>query len=103
MGGIERAGEVTIVPKVPDAVTVPILFQGVLRMRVAECPRQRFRRSGNHDKMNVIGHQTPSEDAQVMAAGVSAKYLDVADTILIGEEDVLPIVAALSDVMRGAR
>jgi hypothetical protein len=53
--------------------------------------------------MNVIGHQTPSEDAQVMAAGVSAKYLDVADTILIGEEDVLPIVAALSDVMRGAR
>ena len=72
-------------------------------MRVAKCPRQRFRRSGNHDKMNVIGHQTPSEDAEVMAAGVSAKYLDIADTVLIGEEDVLPIIASLSDVMRDTR
>ena len=35
-----------------------------------------------------------------MAAGVSAKYMYIADTVLIGKEDVLPIVAALGDVMR---
>jgi hypothetical protein len=38
-----------------------------------------------------------------MAAGVSAKYLYIADTVLIAEEDVLPIVAALRNVMRDAR
>ena len=72
-------------------------------MRVAKCPRQRFRRSGNHDKMYVIGHQTPSEDAEIMAPGVLAKYLDIADTVLIGEEYVLPIIASLRDVMRDTR
>ncbi len=72
-------------------------------MRVAKCPRQRFRGSGKHDKMHVIGHQTPSENAEVMAVGLSAKYLDIADTVLIGEEDVLPIVASLRDVMRDTR
>jgi hypothetical protein len=70
---------------------------------LTERERQRFRGPRNHDKMYVIGHQTPSEDAEVMAAGVSAKYLDVADTVLIGEEDVLPIIASLRDVMRYAR
>ena len=38
-----------------------------------------------------------------MAAGVSAKYLYIADTVLIGEEDVLPIIASLRDVMRYTR
>jgi hypothetical protein len=53
--------------------------------------------------MNVIGHQAPSEDAQVMAVGMSPKYPDIADTVLIGEEDVLPIIAALGNVMRYTR
>ena len=52
--------------------------------------------------MNVIGHQTPSENADITAVGMFAKYLKIADTILVGEEDVLPIVAALGDVMCGA-
>jgi hypothetical protein len=53
--------------------------------------------------MNVIGHQAPSEDADITATGMFAKYLKIADTILVGKEDVLPIVAALGDVVRGAR
>jgi len=101
--GIESAGKITIVPKVPHAVTIPILLQGVLRMRVAKCPRQRFRRSGNRDQMNVIGHKAPSKNADIAAPGMVAKYLKIADSVLIGEEDVLPIVAALGNVMRSAR
>ena len=103
MGGIERAGKITIVPKVPNAVPVAIQFQGVLRVCVAERECQRFRGSGNRDKVNVVGHQAPSEDADIAAVGMFAKYLKIADTILVGEEDVLPIVAALRNVMRGAR
>ena len=89
-------------PKVPNTVTVAIQFQGVLRVCLAERKCQRFRASGNHDKMNVIGHQAPSEDAYITAAGMLAKYLKIADTVLIGEEDILAVVAALGDVMRGA-
>ena len=37
-----------------------------------------------------------------MVARVVAKDLDIADSVLIGEENVLPIVAALRNVMRHA-
>ena len=50
--------------------------------------------------MNVIAHQAPSEDADIMPPRVFAKYLEVADSVLFGKEDVLPIVAALCNVMR---
>jgi len=36
MGGIERAGKIPIMPKVPNTVTVAIQFQGVLRVCVGE-------------------------------------------------------------------
>ena len=72
-------------------------------MCLAERKRQRFRRFRNRDQVNVVGHQTPSEDADITAVGMFAKYLKIADTVLVGEEDVLPIVAALRNVMRGAR
>ena len=47
--------------------------------------------------------KTSSEDANIMAAQLFAKHPDVEDSVLIGEEDVLPIVAPLRDVMRHAR
>jgi hypothetical protein len=51
----------------------------------------------------VIAHQAPSEEADVAAEGLLAKNLKIPDSILIGEEDVLPIIASLSDMMCGAR
>jgi len=68
-------------------------------MCVAKCLCQRFRRSGNRDKMNVIGHEAPGDDTDIVAR-VLAKDLDVTDSVLIGEEDILSIVAALGDMMR---
>ena len=87
-------------PEMPVTPLEPVLFQRVLRVRLTERECQRFRGSRNHDKMNVIGHEAPGEDPDVMAAGVITKDLDVADSVLIGEENVLPIVAALGNVMR---
>jgi hypothetical protein len=49
--------------------------------------------------MNVVGHQAPSQNARLMANGVFSQHLKVPDPILIGEENVLAIVAALRDVM----
>jgi hypothetical protein len=50
----------------------------------------------------VIGHQTPSEDADIIAPGVVAEHVQIADPVLIREENGLPIVAALGYVMSGA-
>jgi len=51
----------------------------------------------------MIGHQAPAEDADIMAEQAFLKYLKVADSILIGVEDCLPIVAALGNMVRCAR
>jgi hypothetical protein len=82
---------------------LPVLFQAVLRVRLTERQCKRFHTSRDRDEMDVIAHQAPSEDADVMAARVFAKHLEVADSVLFGEENVLPIVAALRNVMRNAR
>lgn len=87
-------------PEMPGAALVPVLFQRILGVRLTERQCQGFWSSWDRDEMNVIAHQAPSEDAGVLAARVSAKHLEVADSVLIGEENVLPIVAALRDVMR---
>jgi len=50
--------------------------------------------------MNVIGHEAPCEETDALAARVLVKDLDVTDSVLIGEKDVLSVVAALRDVMR---
>jgi hypothetical protein len=103
MVGFKGAGEETTLPEMSAAVLVAVLFPRVLRVRLTERERQRFRASWNRDEMNVIGHQAPSEDTDVLAARVFVKHLEVADSVLFGEENVLPIVAALRNVMRHAR
>src|SRR5579862_8374528 len=87
----------------PGAALVPVLFQRVLRVCLTERECQRFRDAWDRDKMNVIAHQAPSEDADVVATRVFAKHLEVADSVLFGEENVLPMVTALRNVMRHPR
>ena len=71
-------------------------------MRLPKAKRQGFRDSRNRDQVDVIGHQAPSEDADVIPPGVVAEHVKIADPVLVREENGLPIVAALSYVMSGA-
>jgi hypothetical protein len=50
--------------------------------------------------MDVIRHQAPSQNADVVPEGVLAKQLKIAYAVPIGEENVLPVVPSLGDVMR---
>lgn len=54
----------------------------------------------NGDKVNVIGHQAPPENAETMTLRLDMQKLQIAGAILIGKEDVLPVVAALGDVVQ---
>ena len=46
----------------------------------------------NGDKVNVIGHQAPSENTEAVTLRLDVQKLQIADAILIGKEDVLPVV-----------
>ena len=49
--------------------------------------------------MDVVGHQTPSQDAKFIAEAAFAQKLKIMEAVLVGEEDVLAVIAALSYMM----
>ena len=82
----------------PDAPLLAILFQRILRVGLSQGQRQRIRGRGNQDKMNVVGHQTPSQHSCLVPERVELQHFEISKMVLIGEEDVLAVVAALGDV-----
>jgi hypothetical protein len=100
---VQWTREETILPEVPDPAPVSVLFHGILRMRLTQGARQRFSGSGNRYQVDMIGHQAPSQDSQVITTRVVTKHLDVVDSVFFRKENGLPIVAALRNVMRHSR
>jgi hypothetical protein len=72
----------------PTPVLLPVQFQRVARVRLAERERHRFRGTWNRYQMNVIGHQAPAKNAQVMTERMFTKYGKVADSVCVGEKYV---------------
>ena len=100
MGGFQRAGEEPVLPHVPHPLLLAILLERILGMGVSE--RQSDGRSviGNNDQMNVIGHEAPGQEAQTMAGRVLLEEFQVAQAITVGKENVFPVIASLSNVVR---
>jgi hypothetical protein len=48
----------------------------------------------------MVGHEAPTEDSEVVLLGVLMEQVEVAGAVLVGEEDMLAVVAPLGDVMR---
>ena len=69
-------------------------------MRLAQGQRHRLSMAGDANKVNVIVHQAPSQDPQIVPLRMFAQDFEVAMAVLIGEEYDLPVVPALRDVMR---
>jgi len=55
------------------------------------------------DKVHVIAHQAVSQQFQAEPLGLFRKDVEVGPSVVIDEEDVLLVVAALDDVMRDSR
>ena len=57
----------------------------------------------NRDQMRVVGHQAIADDCHAGGFAPLAEQVEIHPAVVIDEEDILPIVAALRDVMRAMR
>ncbi len=71
-------------------------------MRLSQSLGQRVGPARNRHDVDVIGHQAVAQDRQAELLALLAQRLDVEATVVVGEEDVLAVVAPLSGVMRNA-
>lgn len=84
------------------APVTPVEAQRVAEVGAADASRQRRGRIGDCDQMQMIGHQAVAEDAELLAAAELAEGGEVEAAVVVEQEDVLAVVAALGDVMRAA-
>jgi hypothetical protein len=55
--------------------------------------------AGDGNQMNVIAHQAPSQDAQVVPLGMLAQDFQISPAVFVREECDLPVVTPLRDLM----
>ena len=65
----------------------------------ADTFRQRLRFDGGGNQVNVILHQAIPLDWQPVFSGLPGEDLEIQSVVVISEEDILPVVAALRDVV----
>jgi hypothetical protein len=61
---------------------------------------QRVGRLRNHDQVHVVGHQAIPQDVQAVFRRPLLQQRQINAPVVIAEEDVLVVVAALRHVMR---
>ena len=83
------------------APVTPVEAQRVAEVGAADASRQRRGRIGDCE-MQMIGHQAVAEDAELLAAAELAEGGEVEAAVVVEQEDVLAVVAALGDGMRAA-
>ena len=71
-------------------------------MRLRQRGAQPVGIGGHEDKVDVIVHQAPGEAFHPRFRAALAQEINVEQAVLVGEEDRLPAIAALGDVMRDA-
>ncbi len=97
---VQRTRKEAILPEMADRVAPPIPFQGVARMRLAQGQSHGFCMAGDGNKVNVIAHQAPPQDAQIVPLGMLAQDFQISPAVFVREEYDLPVITALRDVMR---
>ena len=68
-------------------------------MRLAQRNAERLLGGGNRHQVHMIRHEAPSQHADPLAVEVVPQQLDVTLTVGAGFEHILPIIAALCDVV----
>ena len=81
--------------------TIDVLRMNQMRRSHSTAERIGFAR--RDDQMHVIGHQAIARHRQTEPLSLFAQRLEVEAAIIIGEEVIVAIVAALRDMMRDKR
>jgi hypothetical protein len=53
--------------------------------------------------MHVIGHQAVAQHPKPALGGLMLQHLQVGNAVRVGQKDILPVVAALRDMMSQTR
>jgi len=96
---VQGARKEPILPHVTAASVEPIDILSVELIRAFQGAGQRVLAARRHNKMDVIGHQTVAIDRQVKTLRRLSQKGQEHPTVFIHKEDVLLVVAPLSNVM----
>lgn len=87
----------------PQRTAAPVCAVDILRMLLPDLLHQRGAALlvlWRQQQMHMVGHQAESMDRAAGALGRHMQYIEIAAIILVGEEDRLPVVAALDHMQR---
>ena len=101
-GGVEGAGVEAVLPEVAAAAVEAVDALCVEEVDAADGAGEGGFGPGHGDEVDVVGHEAVAEDAQSEARGLAVEQAEPFAAVVVGEEDVLPVVAALGDVVRDA-
>jgi hypothetical protein len=59
--------------------------------------------AGRHDEVNRVRHEAPGPDLCARGLGGLADQVEIGSVVPVIEEDRLPVIASLGDVVRQAR
>jgi len=89
-------------PQMPAPAIAPIELLRVLRMRPPDESGERIATPWQSDQMHVIGHPAPAQQRSSAGFELLEQDILVAAPVFVVQEDLLAVIAALSDVMRHA-
>ena len=107
--GVVRVGIVhgarveSVLPEVSEAAVQPVHVLRVHQVRAAQRFRQRLFPLGYHDQVNVIRHQAVCRHRQPVFDGALLEVGEIRVSVAVHKENVLPVIAALGNMMRRPR
>jgi len=72
---------------------------GIAAMRLPQTARQGVLTFGHHDQVHVVGHEAIADQPETCRFRILGDKAEIGDAIAVVAKDVLPIVAALRDVV----
>ncbi len=91
-----------ILPKVTGTKLPDLQSSRVVVVHSAQASCEGVRAFRHNDQMNMIGHQAVAQDLGACLSGLVAQQRQVHGTIAIAKENVLLMVATLSDMVSAA-
>jgi hypothetical protein len=103
MSALEYAAEIAILPKMPATAVTLVESLGVLPVSSTDEPRKPLDFLWTRDEMDMITHQTKSNDPNLLASGIPDEMMQIHLIIKVSKKNILTIVASLCDVVKMAR
>ena len=92
-----------ILPQMPAPAVCTVDVLGIPEMSPADSLGERLFARGHSDEVKVVGHQAIAEDLQAESLRFLSEHCQIHAAVIVSEEDVLSVVAALDHMVRHLR